>query len=58
MHLTDDQILFLLALGAILIVLGLATLVEHGLLWLLRRWRKAAQLSDASEEHAERPNPL
>jgi hypothetical protein len=36
--LTDDQVLFLVALASVAIVLGLATLLERGLCWLNDRY--------------------
>ena len=48
---TDDLIVFMLWLGATLIVLGLATGFEHIVCWALG-------IDDPVEEHAEKPNGL
>lgn len=48
---TDDQVLFALWLGAILIGLGLCCAFEHLVCWALG-------IDDPVEEHSEKPNPL
>ena len=47
----DDLIYFKLWLGAVLIILGLATAFEHAICWLLG-------IDDPVDEHSEKPNPL